>query len=201
MKPYFAKYLPVEGEIKEDNAYFIGKTLHLSAGNLNKPPLRLMLKKHPEVKTYGEWLNKVAKKAKLFLCSADIQVGDKKVCLIYPHRTSHPFSLREHEWVAEVKFEHQLKFLTGLRDNGAGNELFKVIGEISPDALNYVKEGDEFDEDQVIMYDSFEKWEENYPDQDYIDMSLDYFDVDEKGENTIKSVLVEVKCSQCNTFH
>ena len=36
-------------------------------------------------------------------------------------------------------------------------EWIKVIGEISPDALGYVKEGDEFDETEVSIYDVLNK--------------------------------------------
>lgn len=65
------------------------------------------------------------KKVKLFLCSRDIQVGDELTHI----RTG-------------LKTKKQLgKSLSG--------EWIKVIGEISPDALAYVKEGDEFDENEI----------------------------------------------------
>jgi hypothetical protein len=94
MKQYFAKYLPVEGEIKEGDIV-IGMD---------------------------------GKKVKLFLCSRNIQVGDKVL------------DIRTNTW-KEV-------------NNSCGVELykqkpndiqFKVIGEISPNA-KWVKEGDEFEE-------------------------------------------------------
>jgi hypothetical protein len=58
-KPYFTKYLPVEGEIKDGDMYYnetVGKTLRcLCATGFTK----------------GDKL------VKLFLCSRDIQVGDE----------------------------------------------------------------------------------------------------------------------------
>jgi hypothetical protein len=127
-KLYFTKYLPVEGEIKEGDAYQInGQTFTLSGGHFNNPPNRLILKKYPEVKTHGEWINKVAEKVKLFLCSKDIQIGDK------------PYNKAGKELEHPVS-DIDLDILKEL-------EAFKVIGEISPEA-SWVKEGDEFDEYQ-----------------------------------------------------
>lgn len=69
-------------------------------------------------------------KVKLFLCSRDIQVGDT---VHYPLNNYIPV-----QW---------------LGGNLTGHE-FKVIGEISPNAI-WVKEGDEFDEDQIKLTTPF----------------------------------------------
>lgn len=64
MKPYFAKYLPVEGEIKDGDSYlhFTGRLYHGFSEN-------------------ATFKNKGDKKVKLFLCSRDIpEQGD----LAYP---------------------------------------------------------------------------------------------------------------------
>lgn len=72
--------------------------------------------------------NENHKKVKLFLCSRDIQVGD----------------------IVKTRYYEGLKDFhcgnEGARQAAINNGSFKIIGEISPDALRYVKEGDEFDE-------------------------------------------------------
>lgn len=73
---------------------------------------------------------------KLFLCSRDIQIGDGMVmeCL-----TNGNYEIFQIDTLNDI-FPDMIK---------EGSQ-FKIIGEISPDALSYVKEGDEFDENQVI---------------------------------------------------
>jgi hypothetical protein len=129
-KPYFTKYLPIEGEIKEGDKYFAYG--HIQTCTTTAKDLLV-------------GLNKNYKLHKLFLCSRDIQVGDK-------------FTRGD---IAEtaldiVEGDIQFKDTKNLMQCGTDflfywpvKECFKVIGEISPDALSYVKEGDEFDEDEV----------------------------------------------------
>lgn len=118
-KPYFAKYLPVEGEIKE------GDWVLSSHKDPNLGPwlYHLIGKEWEEYEEDCKWYP--GKKAKLFLCSRDIQVGDKV------------------QWCyGTMNFiEEQRTFLEEV-------DAFKVIGEISPKAI-WVKEGDEFEEDQI----------------------------------------------------
>ena len=66
---------------------------------------------------------------KLFLCSRDIQVGDE-------YYTS---DFQKYK----TPLEPDEDFFKG------NNDRFKVIGEISPNA-KWVKEGDEFDENQIL---------------------------------------------------
>lgn len=133
MSKYFAKYLPVEGEINIGD-YFID-TGAMSNGTL-----------------VGKRANKEGvydyQKVKLFLCSKDIQVGDKNV-----HAdTLGGKSFRG--YVATVGKNGCGSVL--LPDTQQNDELvitdsmFKVIGEISPEAT-WVKEGDEFNDDEVCI--------------------------------------------------
>lgn len=64
----------------------------------------------------------------MFLCSRDIQVGDKYKVPKYP-------GSNEYDDVERYASEPM-------------EDSFKVIGEISPDAT-WVKEGDEFDENEI----------------------------------------------------
>lgn len=122
---YFANYLPVEGEIEIGDMYFYKNSY---------PVKRLEKETVPKTEDY--------KKAQLFLCSRDIQVGDKDVHYIH--------SSGEEELIKEVKYEHQFAFIISLKE-GVGKDLFKVIGPISPEAT-WVKEGDEFEEESIKRY-------------------------------------------------
>lgn len=112
MKTYFTKYLPVEGEIKEGDKVFntFGEIVVTSDG-------------HKYIK---EW-----KLAKLFLCSRDIQIGDK---------VEISDSLSKY-W--DLESENDVRIA---KDKG----FYKVIGEVSPEAT-WITEGMEFDRNDFQM--------------------------------------------------
>jgi len=114
MKKYFAKYLPVEGEIRK--GLLVRNNLDGLIGECMREPSK------------EEIRDKEYSLVKLFLCSRDIQVGDKCKFVSEDGRVFN--SLLEGE------------------DNINFVDRFKVIGEISPNAT-WVKEGDEFDENQL----------------------------------------------------
>jgi len=116
-KIYFTKYLPVEGEIKENDHYISDR------GDIFQD------KKGTRHYT-GD------KKVKMFLCSRDIQVGDKII---------HPMTGEEVEVLSIIN--GWIKY--GDHPNEIANTgLFKKIGEISPEAT-WVKEGMRFSESEV----------------------------------------------------
>lgn len=81
-------------------------------------------------------------KTKLFLCSRDIEVGDKW------------FHINGEGVTSEEQICTEIRGIVLYSDNmfaPLDSNVYKVIGEISPDALSYVKERDEFD---------FEDWED-----------------------------------------
>ena len=130
MKPYFAKYLPIEGEIKEGDVCYLdpigfGKAIMdygelcfyskhpTSGGSLTTPISRNLNDKRPY---------------KLFLCSRDVKpldIMDENIKVHIYHDNSEP--------------------------------PFKSLGEISTEAT-WVKEGDEFTEEEIsrnrICHDS-----------------------------------------------
>lgn len=115
MNKYFTKYIPVEGEIEEGDYYFDGTLLNQKLSS-------------------ESWrVGKSWRKVKLFLCSRDIQVGDK---IKDEGDLSQEFELNN---------EYYLRLY---KEKGCTNH-FKVIGEISPDAISYVTEGQEFEESKV----------------------------------------------------
>lgn len=137
MKKYFAKYLPVEGEINKGD-----KVLD----TLNEQ--------------YDTWLDDDKcdeyghyKKVKLFLCSRDIQVGDTVKC--HSTKDEHKNGVYDCEVrVVDISEEHTVRVtMEGWEEDLPipRNYLLKVIGEISPEAT-WVKEGDEFDETEIKIF-------------------------------------------------
>lgn len=155
-KTYFAKWLPVEGEIKEGDFSILasGRVLPVNEGRYR------MLKRtgRPHVT-----------KVKLFLCSRDIQDNDK---VYYQDSNSNEGGS---DWSGEATvmyYQNDLKmFMIDLVHTTTGvaeEEIFKIVGEVSPAALSYVKEGDEFDESDIMLGmlgpDEYEN-ESFYPDK------------------------------------
>ena len=124
MKKYFAKYLPIEGDIKENN-------------------LVLMRTGHGEhvvkaTKEQADFWNTILPKqsvVKLFLCSHDIDFGDEIVWSGIE---------KNNEFVFGDKWKYE--FPVPLH-----KDWVKVIGEISKEAV-WVKEGDEFNQEEIRYY-------------------------------------------------
>lgn len=119
-KLYFAKHLPVEGEIKEGDHYLFNNNNDIATKDVIN-----------EIKLHSEGYTR----AKLFLCSRDIKVGDKVQGTILTGDNVYVtdeqgYNLKENIHNISLK-EAQIM------------DAFKVIGEISPEAI-WVKEGDEF---------------------------------------------------------
>lgn len=145
MKPYFAIFLNEEGEIEEFETAHINKEIDITDKNgevvttlYPEDRLSFLFKEGDNYnfcirKLHGTGASGISLKkedfikAKLFLCSRIIQVGDELI-------DSSGFT-------RIVESEDHLSKLTVLISSG---EVGKKIGEISPDA-KWVKEGDEFD--------------------------------------------------------
>lgn len=164
MKKYFLKYLPVSGEIKEGDSVEITslKDYKSKTGN------RIIVPKASSIllnniagsrtaKGHENWMNPI--KMELFLCTRGIQVGDNVItCRTKddywrddPIKTSYPCKgVVESQgdlpaiWNIKMEGEYILPF--------PKNYCIKVIGLISPEALFYVKEGMEFNEDEVQLW-------------------------------------------------
>jgi len=126
---YFARFLPVLGEIKEGDKA-------LNPSNKKVVKVNVACLKHL---VDDKW-----KKVKLFLCSRDIQIGDE-------YYNSIGYKV-DHTWDEEA-----IQDFKDFPDN-----IFKVIGEISEDAI-WVKEGDEFDEYKSLFRDEDGNiWKDKY---------------------------------------
>lgn len=163
MKTYFAKYLPVEGDIKiGDKFYEEGLGIGTRVGKKGIYDFQ---------------------KVKLFLCSRDIQVGDE---------------VMDSTGTLKAKLDIQPQ-----PNEIASGKYIKVIGEISPEAT-WVKEGDEFDEDEVQFKLIYE--------QDYEDDSIEIVSEEEWLKAKLKDKLkmfnfitlyekiIEIK-GPCGHFH
>lgn len=106
-KKYFAKFLPIDGEIKEGDKYNWLNEIHTATA---------LTIKMGHAKT----------RLKLFLCSRDIQVGEK-------------WYLEDGDGVVGSNTRKEGEDWSPIMQEKA----YKIIGEISPEA-NFVKEGDEF---------------------------------------------------------
>jgi hypothetical protein len=135
MKPYFANWLPVEGEIKIGDKY-INTVFKLTppyrkggscyAGHVTCGNYLVETRKENQTGTFTfSGRDKYKKRVKLFLCSRDIKVGDK-------YLTAPDYSKERTCEDTSYSFDNCLK----------------IIGEISPEAT-WVKDGDEFDENEV----------------------------------------------------
>lgn len=141
-KPYFTKYLPVQGEIREGDIALY-EAFGFGAVDFRHGSLHYTSFPKPGTVTMPVGSLDDKRPYKLFLCSRDIQVGDK----VYGRE--------------EKVIDAGLCLALDCPDvyEAITSDHFKVIGEISPDALSYVKEGDEFDEEQVELWIKAEQWQ------------------------------------------
>ena len=114
-KPYFAKYLPVEGEMLPP--CIVLETLTTGEKQLF------------QVDTKNDIDVKRQQLVKLFLCSRDIQVGDKVYEILSDKSIGDEF-----EWTSEIAKYND------------SEPCFKVIGEI---LTSNIKEGQEFTEKEI----------------------------------------------------
>lgn len=145
-KSYFAKYLPVGGDIQKGEKYFNRRRneIDICISNENgKASIEL-----------GD------KKVKLFLCSRDIEAGDQ----IY--LTKEALDSYNLDVIKYIKLPLTTKCMKVVDSDiwveiegekyeceaGLNTTCFRMIGEISANALNYVKENDEFDQDEIILF-------------------------------------------------
>jgi len=118
---YFAKYIPVEGEIKEND-------LVINIDSDSRP--------FPYAGEHPQYFKKV----ELSLCSRDIQVGDENVRV----------GLDGYQPKITKGDIEAIKFFREAAPDHPDNDYFKVVGKISPEAT-WVREGDEFWESEIKL--------------------------------------------------
>jgi hypothetical protein len=190
---YFAKYLPVEGEIKSgwlEVAGVMGKYRNEDDKfiYIQTPDGHVWSRKKEGARTYY----------KLFLCSRDIQVGDKAWFQLTKHSPLKelPCIDKDIEGIILREYVTDSEIYNHYTTPDQLNQCFKVIGEISPDAT-WVKEGDEFDEDEVQFY--IYTGAPYEPDFDY-PLPIEEWDQAEKMITDFISKTIRIK-GPCGHFH
>lgn len=149
---YFTKYIPVEGRPEPGD-------IIIKDGKLSK------------VGCHGLGSATKWKKAKLFVCSRDIEVGDKV------NGDIDAFNLgivtKIEGVVAWVK-----ENTTNREEDWMKSSLYKVVGEVSPGAI-WVKEGDEFEREELFAHGVGHNWSEEFS----------------------GSLKFKIKCPTCKSFH
>lgn len=196
MKQYFVKYLQVEGEIKEGDFYSCPHKGHaIDVGNGLPHSPKFVVCEYQA----GIGLCKDCYKIELFLCSRDIQLGDKNInswtkkngylisqndgleyIEIYPSGRAH-LKNNTSSGSYELPLGYSVDELHGFE-----SDTYKVIGKISPEAT-WVKEGDEFEENEwriCILGDG-----------------VNWTPVNKASDWSHTQTRIEFKCSQCKTYH
>ncbi len=153
---YFAKYLPIEGEIQEGDKFIVPteymSDLDLYFNNIGEcTSISEEVYHYKSLCTIGGTINSGVfkkdnpQKVKLFLCSRDIQLGDK-------------YFKEGDEFLHTEETKELVSYMSIFNTNQGEKQvpshslhsmpIYKVMGEISPEA-NWVMEGDEFEENQI----------------------------------------------------
>lgn len=190
---FITKYLPVEGEIISGKPYWSATTNSVRICTCIMPGDQVWF----SGSVYQD-NSKDSKPVKLFLCSKDIQVGDKV-------QTD---GINGDDW--EVVATHadlapnKVSLFEALK-----RKSFKVIGEISTEAI-WVKEGDEFTDESVQKLVLLEvycaDWEIQYSNIDKIlNVNETYQPKGVHGKDTyIEDIIfetIQIKCPTCQLFH
>lgn len=186
-KTYFAKYLPVDGEIKEGDIVMGTNGVSVIWGVKSKHGLQ-----------YYGWdesiqYMKSPRKVKMFICSRNIKEGDE----IYLSKIN-----EYHKFKYETEHRITCQSINGIHDEDFDvQDRFKIIGEISPEAI-WVKEGDEFDEEQIgILYNFVGEDidEQLFTTEDFWKKVKQWY----KGKKVPSYVNppISIKCPTCGHFH
>lgn len=187
MTKYFAKWLPVEGVkfdkdiLKERILAYNGKYGKVESLGLDTG---MPLLKFEDGTDEFDMPFKVVK---LFLCTRDIQVGDTvwtghKGMLVVQNGEIGPI---EGNWMHQsaITLYH-----------------FKVIGEISKSAT-WVKEGDEFDEEDIKRDILVKEWDSESEEYKYIHYYPKGTENFKAGvDKIVEEYSIEIKCPCCETF-
>jgi hypothetical protein len=213
MKKYFAKYLPVEEPIKKGDTYYFGPAEEVLICQDEEEAERCNT--HTVIK-------RGSKKVKLFLCSRDIQVGDTfksnqglKYEEFFEGKVSKIDGDDIYTEVERVPFSYSTLIVI--------EGWYKIIGEISPKA-KWIKDEDEFDEDEILRTYScecrmtFRNGEDKHKlrfnfkptDEDIEEYAKNWAENRMRGfdytvywpdQSEVVTDIIKIKCSQCETFH
>lgn len=170
---YKVKYLPCEGEIIIGDKYT----------------------QNGVVLTIGEGIQRLAgggetQKVKLYLCSNEINVGDK-VIHINPINT-----IQYHKELTILELTRYGDYVTkeGVYTN---LEVTKIMGSISDKAI-WVKEDDIINENNISFYAKHR----SFPDMNFHFHPMEEFDeIVDEHDNVKYSIVCKILCDNCKTYH
>lgn len=197
MSKYFIKYLPVEGEIKEGD---IVMHPHHGLLRLVKYSSKFLCWDCEIPYLNNEDLSFPAvdkvQKVKLFLCSRDIKIGDKVKIDVMLNGVYNDYEFVKEDTEDGVKCQtfDGVGMYFHYPEHEEEENIFKVIGEISSDTT-WVKEGDEFDENEVELWEKLKnhKWT--------LEDVKKYEGLMGKIINPEKYFNIKIKCPTCSHFH
>jgi len=213
MKKYFAKYLPVEGEIKEGDVYLCIYDNSRFVGVAGKEDLKIV-----NTDRYT--------KVKRVLCSRDIQVGDEiramwkfddgslssQWGIVTGDGAEDQLIKTPNYWNVKMptKIERRVygKGNFGIYGRATGEIMdffyvirlpkehsFKILAEISSEAT-WIKDGDEFNENEVKLY-----WQPGgHGSETWNLVSIDHLPIDFIKE-TKPDLVAKIICPHCKHFH
>lgn len=178
---YFAKYLPIEGEIKEGDMALKPsfKWNRIDGGEIVEPPY------FEEVDETEDISN--MRLAKLFLCSRNLNNAEKLTWI------------GSGEGLAETPFGGtivNIKLTSGTPHPNWVN----VIGEISSEAT-WVTENQEFTEDEIKRTYSERDYDPEADEADWYTYQIKGTDFDPKCSDSWHFNPIKIKCANCKTFH
>jgi len=177
MRKYFTKYLPVEGEIFQNNQFLFKDNLY-KAGQIDQD--RVEDFNHDKTFPLSQ-----CKKVKLFLCTSEIKLGDT-----WYSDWFHPYPNGE---VADTN----TKVMDANMSVGGPNDEhhpFKVVGEVSINAV-WVTDRMEFEENEVEIHVNHRK----FPDMSFL--LSDWEEYRTLKNKTNRNLLTKLLCPTCKTFH
>lgn len=210
-KTYFVKFLPVPGEIKRDSdvgshVFYKGEVYrNMSILNNKHPDTHTFIMKDGDSRGYHEKLTDITR-ARLFLCSNDIKVGDRFKSAMYPDKEfeclEKPDPIPEGVYPEKCYYTKREAWIQWI----PYSEAYKIVGPASGDAV-WVTEGMIFPEDQVgYMYNILgeDSDDEYFTIEDWPAAVARWYSGD-AGSVMKKWLLADMpvsfKCPTCKTFH
>lgn len=130
-KEYFVKYLPIKGIIKPNDLFF------------NKDNGRIQIADEETQEASDYWGEDLYQKVELFLCSRNINIGDKVLHL----NTNKKYEIKDIHLCSNPG-----NYYTFTDESVAfGKDIVNVIGVIDQNA-DWITEGMEFDEEDIEGY-------------------------------------------------
>jgi hypothetical protein len=186
-KLYFAKFIPIDGDIMENDWYITyhnGSPISVEQ-SISEGPLHILDEERGHASI---------KKAKLMLCSRDIQVGDTCKHFTTLNGYNDVIVKDKDDFGCTIRGDYT-------KGHAFSKDLIKVIGEISPEA-KWLRGGEEFDEDQILRDILVKEYDSEAEEYEYTHFHPKGNEVFKLGqyEKFIEEKPIKIECPCCGTF-